>query len=85
MEIKRPNFYPNGEVIDYSLPQSFKKSLKKEACGNCGLYSNTEDHSVDVGVLNLLKILIFATNGEKDSFRDKTSNLDCCVIFMQHG
>ena len=38
--IKRSNFYPNGEVIDYSLPQSFKKSLKKEACGNCGLYSN---------------------------------------------
>ena len=38
--IKRPNFYPNGEVIDYSLPQSFHKSLNKQACGNCGLYSN---------------------------------------------
>ena len=40
MEVKRSNFYPNGEIIDYSLPQSFKKSLTKEACGNCGLYSN---------------------------------------------
>ena len=40
MDIKRSNFYPNGEIIDYSLPQSFKKSLTKEACGNCGLYSN---------------------------------------------
>ena len=40
MEQKRSNFYPNGEIIDYSLPQSFQKSLKAEACGNCGLYSN---------------------------------------------
>ena len=39
METKRPNFYPNGEVIDYSLPQSFRKSLSKEACGSCGLFS----------------------------------------------
>ena len=30
MEQKRSNFYPNGEVIDYSLPQSFKKSLTKD-------------------------------------------------------
>ena len=40
MDNKRSNFYPNGEIIDYSLPQSFKLSLTKEACGNCGLYSN---------------------------------------------
>lgn len=40
MLLKRSNFYPNGEVIDYSLPQSFQISKKKEACGNCGLYSN---------------------------------------------
>jgi len=37
---KRSNFYPNGEIIDYSLPQSFRLSTTKEACGNCGLYSN---------------------------------------------
>ena len=40
MEQKRSNFYPNGEIIDYSLPQSFRKSLSKEVCANCGLYSN---------------------------------------------
>ena len=38
--MKRSNFYPNGEIIDYSLPQSFRKSLSKEVCANCGLYSN---------------------------------------------
>jgi len=38
--IKEVISIPNGEIIDYSLPQSFKKSLNKEACGNCGLYSN---------------------------------------------
>ena len=38
--LKRSNFYEIGEVIDFSLPQSFRKSLTKEACGNCGLYSN---------------------------------------------
>ena len=37
---KRSNFYPNGEMIDFSLPQSFQLSKTKEACGNCGLYSN---------------------------------------------
>ena len=40
MEQKRSNFYSNGEIIDYSLPQSFELSKTKEACGNCGLYSN---------------------------------------------
>lgn len=40
MEQKRSNFYPNGEIIDYSLPQSFQLAKSKEACGNCGLYSN---------------------------------------------
>ena len=52
MEQKRSNFYPNGEIIDYSLPQSFQKSLKAEACGNCGLYSNKRSFWV-VGVLKL--------------------------------
>jgi hypothetical protein len=69
MEIKRPNFYPNGEVIDYSLPQSFHKSLKKEACGNCGLYSNRRSFCGRWGS-KFVKILIFATNGEKGSLRD---------------
>ena len=40
MEQKRSNFYPNGEIIDYSLPQSFTKALKGSSCGDCGLYSN---------------------------------------------
>ena len=38
--LKRSNFYPNGEFIPYQMPQDFRKSLNKEACGNCGLYSN---------------------------------------------
>jgi hypothetical protein len=38
--LKRSNFYPNGEIIAHNLPQTFQKSLRKEACGNCGLYSN---------------------------------------------
>ena len=38
--MKRSNFYENGEIIDYSLPQSFRKSLTKEVCATCGLYSN---------------------------------------------
>ena len=40
MEQKRSNFYPTGEIIDYSLPQSFTKALKGASCGDCGLYSN---------------------------------------------
>jgi hypothetical protein len=39
-ENKRSNFYPTGEIIDYSLPQSFTKALKGASCGDCGLYSN---------------------------------------------
>jgi hypothetical protein len=69
--LKRSNFYPNGEVIDYSLPQSFRKSLTKEACGNCGLYSLTDvDHFVVGGVQSLLKILIFAQSGDNDISKD---------------
>lgn len=36
----RSNFYPDGTFIPYSLPQDFRQSTTKEACGNCGLYSN---------------------------------------------
>jgi len=48
-------------------------------------YTLTKDHSVVGGEVKVSKILTFATNGEKDTLRDKTSNLECCVIFMQHG
>jgi hypothetical protein len=69
--LKRSNFYPNGEIIDFFLPQSFRKSLTKEACGNCGLYSQIDvDHSVVDGEAKVLKITMFATNGEKGSFKD---------------
>jgi len=43
-EKKRSNFYPNGEIIDYKLPQSFSKTKGKNACGNCGLYSNRRQY-----------------------------------------
>ena len=35
----RPQFYPNGLFIDYRFPDHYRKSVKKEACGNCGMYS----------------------------------------------
>ena len=38
--MKRSNFYSNGEMIDFRLPQDFRKSVGKEACGNCGMFSN---------------------------------------------
>ena len=38
--MKRSNFYPNGEMIDFRLPQDFRMSVGAEACGNCGQYSN---------------------------------------------
>ena len=38
--MKRNNFYSDGTFIPYQMPQDFRKSLNKEACGNCGLYSN---------------------------------------------
>jgi len=37
---KRSNFYPNGEIIDYRLPQTFQKTQTKSACSNCAWYSN---------------------------------------------
>jgi len=39
----RPNFYPNGMVIPYQMPQSYMRSTTKESCGNCGLYSNRRE------------------------------------------
>jgi|TARA_B100001939_G_scaffold102586_1_gene88488 hypothetical protein len=37
--LKRSNFYPNGEIIDYRLPQTFQPTKQKQACGNCAFYS----------------------------------------------
>ena len=37
---KRSNFYPNGEIIDFRLPQDFRLSPGRGSCGNCGQYSN---------------------------------------------
>ena len=41
---KRSNFYPNGEIIDYRLPQTFQKTQTKSACGNCYLFSNRRNY-----------------------------------------
>lgn len=41
---KRSNFYPNGEIIDYRLPQTFQKTQTRSACGNCYLYSNRRNY-----------------------------------------
>ena len=30
--MKRSNFYPNGEMIDFRLPQDFRKSVGAKAC-----------------------------------------------------
>ena len=38
--MKRSNFYPDGTMIPYRMPDHFKKSTTKSACGNCGMYSN---------------------------------------------
>ena len=40
MDKKRSNFYPSGEFIPYQMPQDFRFSKNKEACGNCAMYSN---------------------------------------------
>ena len=37
--LKRGNFYPDGTFIPYQMPNDFRKSVGKEACGNCGMYS----------------------------------------------
>ena len=38
---KRSNFYPNGEIIDFRLPQDFRQSQRGQgSCGSCGQYSN---------------------------------------------
>ena len=37
---KKSNFYPNGEFIHYTLPDSYALSKTKQACGNCAMYSN---------------------------------------------
>ena len=41
---KRSMFYPNGEMIPYVLPKTFRKSKTKAACGNCGMYSQKRSY-----------------------------------------
>ena len=36
---KRSNFYANGEIIDFRLPQDYRPSTGRGSCGNCGLFS----------------------------------------------
>ena len=38
--MKRSNFYPDGNFIPYQMPQDYRQATGKEACGNCGLFSN---------------------------------------------
>ena len=33
---KDQNFYSNGEMIDFRLPQDFRPSQGRGSCGNCG-------------------------------------------------
>ena len=41
MTQKRNNFYPNGKMIDFRLPQDFRQSQGRGgSCRNCGQYSN---------------------------------------------
>ena len=37
---KRSNFYPNGEMIPYQMPQDFRPSQGRGSCGNCGMFSH---------------------------------------------
>ena len=36
MNQKRSNFYPNGEMIDFRLPQDFRQSQGRGSCGTVG-------------------------------------------------
>ena len=80
---KRSNFYPNGEMIDFRLPQDFRPSTGRGSCGNCGQYSNkrsfcniyksfgVKDIFVVFGELEEFEILMYATNGDNDTSRDR--------------
>ena len=50
-------FYPDGRFIPFKLPDHFRKSTTKEACGNCGMYSNVRSFCG-----------VFKTDGVKDNF-----------------
>ena len=54
--MKRPNFYSDGSFIPYKLPQDFRKSLSREACGVCAMYSNRRSYCG-----------VYRTNGVKDN------------------
>jgi len=42
--MKRPNFYPDGQMIPYQLPNTFVLSKTKQACGNCSMFSNRRSY-----------------------------------------
>ena len=67
--MKRSNFYPNGEMIDFRLPQDFRKS---EGRGSCGIVVNTvtKDHSVMFIKVLVSKIFMYVNNGDKDFLKD---------------
>ena len=50
-------FYPDGRFIPFKLPDHFRKSNNKEACGNCGMYSNRRSFCG-----------VFKTDGVKDTY-----------------
>ena len=64
--VARSNFYPNGHFVPYQLPQSYERSKTKQACGNCGLYSNRRSFCGN-GERIMLEIFILAMSGGNDS------------------
>jgi hypothetical protein len=40
----RKIIYPDGLIIPTSLPDDFRPATGKEACGNCGMYSNRRSY-----------------------------------------
>lgn len=40
----RKIIYPDGLIIPASLPDDFRPATGKEACGNCGMYSNRRSY-----------------------------------------
>ena len=67
--MKRPNFYPNGEMIDFRLPQDFRKSVGGKACGNCGQYSNKRSFC-NIYKSFGVKMFMFAISGDRDFLID---------------
>ena len=58
-------FYPDGTFIPYQMPNDFRKSVGKEACGNCGMYSERRSFCG-----------VFQTIGVKDNYKGRTVKLN---------